>query len=72
MGNDAICGCYLNPMLVKSQYRWEMFYPVAETQSYHVTGQTTFIWGPGRQIPQIGEDAVYVLWRWTDCCMLTK
>jgi conjugal transfer pilus assembly protein TraU len=25
-------------------------------------------WGEWRTIPGAGEDALYILWRWQDCC----
>ena len=68
MGNDALCRGRLDPMFPKTQYRASMFWPVPETRSNHVIGQSTLIWGMGRQIPAIGEDAVILMWRWNDCC----
>ncbi|MHB1141417.1 MAG: TraU family protein [Sulfuricaulis sp.] len=38
------------------------------TAGSHPIGQTTFVWGEWRVIPGVGEDAIYVLWRWHDCC----
>ena len=34
----------------------------------HNVGENTLLWGEWRQRPGTGEDFVYVLWRWTDCC----
>ncbi|WP_231890674.1 TraU family protein [Methylomonas koyamae] len=67
-GNDALCGGYIYPFIPKSQYRLSMFYPVAETDSNHAIGETTFKWGAGRTYPGPGEDHLYLLWRWQDCC----
>jgi conjugal transfer pilus assembly protein TraU len=67
-GNDALCGGYIYPFIPKSQYRLSMFYPVAETDSNHAIGETTFKWGAGRTYPGPGEDHLYLLWRWVDCC----
>lgn len=68
MGNDAMCRSEIEPMLPKSQYRMNMFFPVAEAKSNHVIGETVLNWGLGKTIPVAGEDAVYMLWRWNDCC----
>ena len=68
MGNAALCGPVVAPMLPKSQYRMSMFFPVPESQGNHVIGQSTFTWGEWRSIPATGEDTVFVLWRWQDCC----
>lgn len=35
----------------------------------HNIGVPTFLWGEWRNIPSVGEDFVYLLWRWTDCCV---
>ena len=34
----------------------------------HGFGENTMLWGEWRTRPAMGEDFVYVLWRWTDCC----
>jgi len=68
-GNDALCGGVIYPFIPKSQYRMSMFYPVAETSSNHAIGETTFTWGAGRTYPGPGEDHVFLLFRWEDCCV---
>lgn len=70
MGEDAMCRGKVEPMLPKSQYRMSMFYPVAEAQSNHVIGESIWTWGTNRLIPVVGEDPVYLIWRWNDCCLL--
>lgn len=69
MGDDAMCESVIEPMLPKSQFKFNMFFPVAEAQDSHVIGESTLKWGSGRKIPGFGEDAVYMMWRWNDCCM---
>jgi conjugal transfer pilus assembly protein TraU len=69
MGNDAMCRGVIDPMIPKSQYRMSMFFPMAQANSNHVIGQSTFVWGEWRNVPGRGPDPVYLLWRWTDCCM---
>lgn len=68
MGSDALCKGYIDPMMPKSMYRQTMFFPVAETKRAHATGESDYRWGAWRSIPGEGEDAMYVVWRWTDCC----
>jgi|SRR6056297_536495 len=34
----------------------------------HNMGENTMLWGEWRTRAATGEDFVYVLWRWTDCC----
>jgi conjugal transfer pilus assembly protein TraU len=48
--------------------------PLPSTYNYsgtccHNIGVPTFLWGEWRNIPSVGEDFVYLLWRWTDCCV---
>jgi len=69
MGNDAMCTGRIDPMLPKSQYKMSMFFPISETATSHKIGATAAAWGEWRKIPAVGEDAVYVAWRWLDCCM---
>ena len=68
MGDDAVCSALPDPFLPKTQYQWSVFYPIAEANSKHPTGRSTYRWGESRMIPGIGEDFVYLLWRWQDCC----
>ena len=68
MGDDAMCGGYIHPTLPKQQYKFSLFHPVPETKQAHVMGQSTLTWGYSRTIPGIGEDPVYTIWRWNDCC----
>lgn len=69
MGSSAMCGGSLHPMLPKTQYKMAMFFPVAEASGGHVIGESTYAWGGSRSIPGIGEDALYTIFRWRDCCM---
>lgn len=68
VGEDQMCGGSIKPVLPKDQYKFTMIHPVPETSSSHPIGQTTLIWGPGRIIPGVGEDPIYIIWRWKDCC----
>jgi len=115
VGNDALCDAQDMPILLKSQYRMQMAFPVAETDDSatklcgnggtktpeacknpppaggsgdgsmkqaikessfrirkrccHALGDSTLLWGDWRHIPVTGEDAVFVLWQWVDCCL---
>ncbi|SMC28318.1 conjugal transfer pilus assembly protein TraU [Desulfacinum hydrothermale DSM 13146] len=35
----------------------------------HDIGKSTLQWGEWRSQPATGEEFVYVLWQWTDCCL---
>lgn len=45
-----------------------MFFPVPETQRGYAIGESTLRWSSGRNIPAVGEDRLYILWRRNDCC----
>lgn len=68
MGDDAMCGGSISTFLPKTQYRFSVFWPVPETDDNHCFGQNELHWGSGRTIPATGEDPVYIIWRWLDCC----
>ena len=68
MGDGALCRAPIEPFLPKSQYRLSMFYPLPEASSAHVIGESPFRWGEWRTLPGPGEDHLYLLWRWNDCC----
>jgi conjugal transfer pilus assembly protein TraU len=96
VGDEAVCGGKLYPMIPKEQYRLSMMFPIPESDSgkhsftpstneptgdeeiddytwigkcCHNIGVPTFLWGEWRNIPAVGEDFVYMMWRWTDCCV---
>ena len=68
VGDKNLCGGSITPRLPKTQYRVTMFWPVPETSDSHCIGESVLKWGLNRTIPAIGEDPVYILWRWMDCC----
>lgn len=68
-GDDALCEGNYTPKMPKGQYKFTMVYPVAETKSSHVTGESTLKWGLARKVPATGEDFIYLIWNWTDCCL---
>lgn len=70
MGEDSLCRGMIFPTIPKSQYKLSMFYPRPETKRAHQIGAHPLTWqgGEGRVIPKVGEDALYMLFRWNDCC----
>lgn len=69
VGQDAMCYPKVKVTLPKNNYKFTMFHPVPETKKAHVFGESTLTWGSNRIIPAVGEDPIYVIWRWKDCCM---
>ena len=68
IGEQAQCGGEIAPYLPKNQYRFSLFYPSPETSDNHALGESEMLWGMARTMPSVGEDPVYVIWRWLDCC----
>lgn len=68
MGDENLCSSSISPTMPKSQYKITMMYPRAETDSSHVIGESIWTWGVQRTIPGIGQDPIYTIWRWNDCC----
>jgi conjugal transfer pilus assembly protein TraU len=71
MGDNALCNGEIFPMMPKSQYRLQRFFPWGESRPNccHSIGASTYTWGGEyRNIPNV-SDYMYLLWRWTDCCM---
>lgn len=72
-GDDALCGYYPLPVMDKTQYKYHMLYPVAQTAKIdgrccQPFGRTTAIWGAGRSFPYKGEDFAYQIFRKRNCC----
>lgn len=68
MGADAMCGGRIDPTIDKDMYKFTLLHPVAETNDAHVAGESIFQWGLGRTVPGVGQDLIYTIWKWTDCC----
>lgn len=70
MGKDAMCDKrVIQPFMKKTQYRTGLFYPVAQGNRVNHIGESALRWGAGKRPFGMGDDAVYVLWRWNDCCL---
>jgi conjugal transfer pilus assembly protein TraU len=70
-----ICSDYPTGIIVKSQYKFQLLYPIPSFRSplgscCHPLGRTSIMWGGGKEIPAVGEDFVWLLWRLQRCCML--
>lgn len=73
-GDDAMCGYYAQPVMDKTQYKYHMLYPVAQTEKINGRccqpfGRTSAVWGAGRSFPYSGEDFSYQIFRKRSCCM---
>ena len=66
---EALCESTMAFFIPKTQYKITMMYPVPERDRAHVIGQNSLFWGANRNVPVTGEDFVYLIWTWNDCCM---
>ncbi len=72
-GQDGTCGYYPQPVMMKTNYKYTMLYPIPQTKKIagkccQPFGRTTALWGSGREFPVSGEDFVYQIFRKRDCC----
>lgn len=73
-GTDGLCGVYPQPVMDKAQYKYQMLYPIPQTQKINGRccqpfGRTTALWGAGRSYPYAGEDFAYLIFRKKNCCL---
>ena len=78
VGPLALCGYVPMPLWDKRQYKTQMMYPVPETLGAgpanpwccNPIGRSTTLWETGKNLPMIGEDFSFLLWRKRSCCAL--
>jgi len=73
-GKDGQCGLYWEPIMKKSNYKYQMVWPSRSTSKIDGKccspyGRTTILWQAGKQYPMGGEDFAYQIFRKRDCCM---
>jgi conjugal transfer pilus assembly protein TraU len=72
-GSAGLCGFYPQVIMDKTNYKSQMLYPIPNTtklagrccQPY---GRSTVATGAGKEIPYIGEDFSYQIFRKRSCC----
>ena len=72
-GDDALCGYYPMPQMDKTNYKYQMTYPIPQTKKIdgkccQPFGRTTADWGSGKVYPIKGEDFSYQIYRKRNCC----
>ena len=70
MGDENVCKAGIYPTIPKSQYKVTQFWPKSQNSRAMWLGEPPQTWegGPSRHVPGTGNDAMYMFWRWTDCC----
>lgn len=69
-GKAALCGRVPMPIILKSQYKTQMVYPIPSTNGCQPLGRTEINWGSKREFPYKGEDFGYLIWRKRNCCLM--
>lgn len=69
-GEKALCKRYPMPIILKSQYRTQMTYPVPQTSQCQTLGASEVLWQGAREYPVKGEDFGYLIWRQRNCCAI--
>lgn len=65
---SKICTKHLAPMMKKSHYRYHMLNP--NVTNCVPFGKSTSVFEANKEIPVIGEDFGYLIWRKKSCCLL--
>jgi len=68
-GEEGMCDKYPMPIIKKTQYRYQMVFPLAEVNNCKRIGQSEVFWQAGKEFPIKGEDFAYLIWRKRDCCL---
>jgi conjugal transfer pilus assembly protein TraU len=72
-GEEGLCKFFPQVVMDKGNYKAQMIYPVPNTQKIlgrccQPFGRTTMVWGAGKEIPYVGEDFAYQVFRKKSCC----
>lgn len=70
-GPEALCEKYPMPVIKKSQYRTQLINNNAVTSGENACvplGRTSTLYESQRELPVIGEDFGYLIWRKRNCC----
>ncbi|MHB0992002.1 MAG: conjugal transfer pilus assembly protein TraU [Burkholderiales bacterium] len=72
-GEQGMCGYYPQIIMDKSDYKFQMLYPIPQTTQIsgkccQPLGRSTVLWGSGKEFPFQGEDFVYEIFRKRNCC----
>lgn len=70
-GKSGLCGYYPRLMIEKSDYKQQLTHPFPQDGNTccQPFGSSTAFYAMGREIPIVGEDFGFLLFRYRDCCM---
>lgn len=72
-GPEAYCGYYPQFMIRKSAYKFQLTHPFPQDKRFtgsccQTLGTSSQLFGMGKNIPVVGEDFGYLIFRKRDCC----
>lgn len=72
-GDEGLCGYYPQPLMDKTNYKYQMLYPIPQTKKIlgrccQPFGRSTALWASGKEYPYEGEDFAYQIFRKRNCC----
>lgn len=72
-GKAGLCGFYPQPLMDKTNYKSQLLFPRPQTAKINGRccqpyGRSTMIWGAGKEVPFVGEDFSYQVFRKRSCC----
>jgi len=71
-GANGMCGYYPQLLMDKTNYKYQMHFPVPQDKIFgrccQPLGRSEILWGAGKEIPAMGEDFAYMIFRKRDCC----
>lgn len=65
--NDQICNKYPMPVMKKTQYRSQLVVP--SPSDCYPFGRSTTLYESGKEVPIVGEDFGFLIWRKRNCCI---
>lgn len=71
VGADTLCETVYEPLIKKTQYRIQHFYPHNQASDFHLIGEHTLLWGEWRTT-QTNNTYINLLYNYRDCCLLNQ
>ena len=68
-GQAGLCGYYPQPIWRKTAYRLQILIPIPHPIGTTI-GQTGHVWSFGKDVPITNDNAVFMLFKKRDCCVL--
>ena len=72
-GSAGTCGMYPQVLMDKTNYKFQMVYPTPQTDKIagrccQPFGRSSVLWGAGKEVPFVGNNFAYQIFRKRDCC----